>query len=258
MSSENQWPTGSIIMRLKADISGGTLTVISPSALINPGVAGWNPTGLVGSILVDGVQKATLSFNETTRAVTASGAVAVTTGETVEVRWQKTGGTSVKPWNNVVLMRRSAFFDVPAANDTFTFNRITNAVPVPEWDLAFGWDASNSDTFKVTCTVSDDDAATEDMTITTRRINPTQGASSTDIDLSSTSAQSHSATFTKSDVGGGKFELEMLLRSGSGTTYMQDMVVMTFNDKDDVPAYSTDTLLESTKVQGGQRLAESW
>ncbi|MFT5679294.1 MAG: hypothetical protein ACI8RZ_000198 [Myxococcota bacterium] len=262
MSSENEWPLGSIIMRVKVDIKAGTLTLVSPSALINPGLAGWNPSGLVGKILVNGSQQATLSFSNATRAMTASSAVTVTTGDTVEVRWQMTGGTNVAPWDSVVRMRRSAFFDVPAADSTFIFDRITHPMPVPDWLLTFGWDASNSDTFKASYKASSDDGASQDMTVTTRRISPTQDVSSATIDLDITTAQGHSAAFTKSDVGAGKFELEMLLKSDSGTTYMQDKVVMTFNDKDDVPTYAGtfpgDTLLESTKVQGGQRLAQPW
>lgn len=218
------------------EVSGGVLTLGTNSALLNVGDYTWGGSPEVtGKIIKNGADAATLSINSSTGAITAS-SVSVSTGDHIVVFLTYTGPASW-PWEQRMVMTRSAFMDVAAGTTTTTFNGTNNTMPVPTYELTFGWDAN--DAWKVGVKVSADDGASQDLALTTRRLPAqTESASTTNIDLASTSVQTHVASFNKSGITA-DWEIDLALASGTGTTHMEDRVRFIFTNASQVPSYPT-------------------
>lgn len=79
------------------------------------------------------------------------------------------------------------------------------------------------------------------------------------IDLDSPATREHTSSFTKSDVTG-NCEIEGWLKSGTGSTRVEDRVRIEFTNKDQVPLYPSDfpgttVRLVQAKMLGKLRLA---
>jgi hypothetical protein len=234
MTTGVDWPEYCPRPELTFTISGGTLSMSTPSNLLNYGDFVWGQENQISaSLWKNGTKMGDITVNTSTGALSMS-SVSVTTGDHIEARFIAEGYADT-PWKTTVTLRRSDYFDVPSGTSTITFDATTNPMPVPEWAWAFGWDANNH--LKTGFAVSADDGASQDMTVTTRR-GPSVSESSTTIDLDSASTQTHTSSFVKSDVTG-SCEIETLFKSGTGTTRVEDHCRLTFTDKDAVPTYPT-------------------
>lgn len=215
-------------------VTGGVLSVASGSVLQNVGDFAWGGSPEVtGRILKNGTEATTLSIHSTTGVVTAS-TVSVATGDHIVVEFTYSGPDGW-PWAQKMVLTRSALMDVGAGTSTTTFDGTTNVMPVPGYELTFGWDAN--DNWKVGVHVLGDDGASQDLTLTTRRLpNQTESASSTTIDLDTSTVQTHTAAFNKSGISG-NWEIDLHLASGTGSTRMEDRVRFVFTDATQVPSY---------------------
>lgn len=254
MSVVIEWVRFSPKISVRVDITGGSLTLASSSALVNVADYPWNPAQVVASILKNSSVATTVSINSSTGALTSS-AVSVATGDAIEVRVEFTGPFSW-PWSNRMIASRSAFLTVPSGTSSTEFDDSHNAQPVPGFDLGFGWDAN--DKLEVGVKVGSADGASQSMTLTTRRGASSDESSST-ISLSNTStAQEHTSVFTKADVTA-TFDVEWLLKSAAGTPRQEDRVRLQFNKKTLVasypPGFATDNVsLVQSKSSGKLRL----
>lgn len=257
MSAEMDWPTYFPRPSLAFTINSGTLTLDVSSAVQNPGDFVWGtPNQLSASLWKNGSWQRVISINSSTGALTMS-SLSVTTGDHIEVRFVSDGYADV-PWKSNVLNRRIAFFDIETGVSAVTFDDSTNVMPIPAWSLAFGWSTFNK--LKVGFKVAGDDSASQDMTVTTRR-GVGVDETSTTIDLDDTSTtQTHTSSFAKTDVAAGVCAVQTLLKSGAGTTRIEDSIQIEFTDKDEVPSYpsafpSSGTLLTESVDSSRLRLS---
>jgi hypothetical protein len=235
------------------DAGPNTFAFSSTSKILNPGDFPWSPPGVTGTVFKNGNSVATLSIDSSTGVITC-GSVSVGAGDHIEVRLEYAGNVSW-PWRSRLFTRRSLFFDVPSSTQTFTFNGSTNAMPVPTLDFAFGWNSNSN--LQVGVKVVNADGASQSMTLYSRRP-PSSQESSTTISLSdTTNVQTHTSSFTKSDATG-DFEFETWLKSGTGSTRVEDRVVVRFTDRgqlaDYPPNFPTDQSLRQTKDNGKLRI----
>jgi hypothetical protein len=241
----DDWPEFGPDPHLTVNITSGTLTLGAASNLINYASYDWSPAEVRASIWKNGAKAANLSIDGGDGDITLASGVAVSEGDVIELRFQYVGNLSL-PFYTKALLRRSAFLTVPAGNTSVVFDDENNTMPVPAFELAFGWDGS--DCLKVALKVSDDGGASEDMTLYTRLL-PTAEQSSTTIDLDDTSStQSLTSSFTIDQVEVG-CELEMWLKSSTGTTRQEDRFRIVLLKIDEIDAYpsgfpSTGVMLE--------------
>lgn len=255
MGIDIEWFKTGPELELHASISGGVLTLSSGSALLNPGDFLWNPDQVVGVIAKNGTVATSVSINSSTGALTASN-VSVSTGDVIEVRLEFTGPWSW-PHHSRAVLTRVAVFTVPAGNSTVDFDANNNVVPVIAARLALGWDGNDQLGFGVK--LDNVDGASVDLTAFSRRL-PVAQESSTTIQVSNTSTvQVHTSSFSRTDVGAGKFEVQLSVRSSATTPRMEDRLVLRFHTRDLLPLYpasfpSDDVTMALSKVDGKVRL----
>jgi hypothetical protein len=158
---------------LHVDITSGSLTLTAASAVAN--IGDFPAAQIAGAIFKNGSAATSLTINSSTGAITAN-AVNVTTGDHIDIRVEVTSPVSW-PWDNKIVSRRAAFFDVPAGHSTFDFDDSTNTMPVPGLDLAIGWDANSK--LKLGVKVISTDSASQDITAYSRRLPTAQETSTT-------------------------------------------------------------------------------
>ena len=223
--------------------------------MLNPADFTWNPDQVVGVIVKNGTVAANLTINSSTGALSASG-VNVATNDTIEVRLEFTGPWSW-PHHSRALLNRCAIFTVPAGTSTFDFDSTHNVIPVVTADLALGWDANDKLGFGTR--LQNVDGASVDLTAFSRRPPSTQESSSTVAVSNTSTAQVHTSTFTRTDVGSGEFEVQLNVRSSSGTTRLEDRLVLRFHTRDLLALYpaafpTDDVTMALRKVSGAVRL----
>lgn len=232
MGDADEMPTFMPKPELHITITGGVLSFASTSKLVNPADYGWNPAEVTGTAIKNGTSNTALTINSSTGAITCSG-IGVATGDKIEVRFDFLGPVGW-PWAQKFVLRRSAFFDVPSGTSSFDFDDSTNVMPVPSLDLAFGWD--NNDKLKVGVKVNNADGASQNYTLYTRRAGGPQETSSTVSTSDTTNAQTQTSSFSKSDVTS-DCEWELWLKSGTGSTRMEDRSHVVFADKGQLASY---------------------
>lgn len=219
-------------LEVHVTVTAGVLSLTSSSKVTNPGDFTWNPDQLSGAIYKNGTSAATLTINASTGALT-SNSVNVAQDDVIEVRVEYTGNYSW-PYHNKLVATRSAFLTVPPGNSTTDFDDSNHKQPVPEFELAFGWDSNSK--LKVGFKISSADGADQSMTASTRLL-PDAEESSTSVSLSNTSTvQNHTSTFTSSQATG-DFEIRWVLASGSGNPKQQDRLRLVFQAKELVATY---------------------
>ncbi len=252
MAAYDDWPEFCPDPQLTVVISSGQLTLGGTSKLLNYRDYTWDPVEVRGTIWKNGNKVATLSIDSSDGDITLSSPLSVATNDPIEIRLQFIGRLSL-PWYTKTLMRRSAFLTVPAGDSTFTFDSQNNSMPIPDWDLAFGWDSN--DKLKLGFRVNSDDSASQDMSLYTRMLGGAVAKqSSSTIDLDSQSTQTHTSDFTKAEVEVA-CEAEMWLKSGTGTTRQEDRFRLVLMKLDEVGAYpsnfpTTGIMLEQEKATG--------
>lgn len=252
MGVDEDWPEYTPDTSLTVVITSGQLT-LSNSTLDNYDNYSWNPDEVHGAIWKNSTRVATLSIDSSDGSITLSSAISVSQGDLVEVRLQFVGNLST-PWYSKALLRRAAFVVVPAGNASYTFDSTHNTMPVPEWDMAFGWDSNGY--LKVGFSVDDDDGASQDMTVYTRMLGSDSASqSSSTIDLGSSSLQTHTSTFTKGEIQAA-CEMEMWLRSAASGTRQESrsrIVLVKFDEVDSYPSNfpTTGAMLHQEEASGG-------
>ena len=243
MTIEIEWFRIGPKTELHVDITAGSLTLLSTSKLANPGDFAWNPDDVVGSILKNGAVATSLTINGSTGAITAS-AVSVATGDHIEIRAEATSAVSW-PWDNRIVARRGCFFDVPAGHSTFDFDDSTNVMPIPNLDLAIGWDSGNH--IKLGVKILAKDGASVNL-LAFSRLLPSASETSTSMDINSSSVMTHTSSFTTSDITG-DFEQEWRLKSGTGSTFVEDRSYLRYTDKTQVAGYPANFPTDQVKVK---------
>ncbi len=229
-------------LELHVDITSGSLTLTSSSQLVNPGDFSWSPAAVTGTLYKNGTSVGSLTINSSTGAITAS-ALSVSTGDHIEVRLEFVSPVSW-PWDNRIVMRQAAFFDVPAGHSAFDFDGSTNLMPIPGLDLALGWDGN--DKLKLGVKIINTDSASQDIVAFSRLV-PLSSETSTTISISDQGAPTHTSSFAKS-AATGDFELELRQRSASATTYMENRAILRFTDASQVAGYPAGFPSDHVKV----------
>lgn len=198
MGIYDRWPEYMPTISLELTVSSGSMTIGANSAVENAGDYGWNPDQLRGSLWKNGSLASLLSINSSTGAITMGSAVAVSSGDVIEARFQLVCKVS-DPYVTRVFGKRSCYMTV-GGDGTTTFDADDNVMPVPGLQIAFGWDAN--DKLKVGVKVDDADSSSLDITLKTRLWGPGPASeSSTTIDLSdTTNAQTLTASFYERDI----------------------------------------------------------
>jgi hypothetical protein len=251
MGISDQWPEFMPTITLVLTVSSGTLTLGS-SKVENVTDYGWSPIQLRGTLWKNGAKVAGLAIDSSTGAITLGSGVAVSNGDQIEARFFFVGRAS-DPFIGRMIGKRSCFMTVSGDGST-TFDADDNPMPVPTWDLTFGWDTNGK--FKVGVMISSADGAGEDMMLKTRLLgSPAAKESSTAIDLSNTStAQTHTADFYDADVDVA-WEAEFSLANGTGTPRVVDTIRVVFFEPTEIGTYpasfpTSGTKLEITKPTG--------
>ena len=246
MSVTDEWPEYRPDLQIKVDITSGSMTLASPSALLNYSEFDLAAPEIRGVIYKNGAKQGSVTISSSTGALSAS-AVSVTTNDQIEIRFFALGRLSL-PWFTRHRLERSVFFTVPAGNSIFLFDSSNNPMPVPAFDLTFGWDGN--DNLKLGFKVMGDDGASQDLTVYTRLFgNCPNSNSSTVIDLDdTTNAQTHVSTFTKGNMDADA-EVELHLKSGTGSTRQEDRVRIFFQLRDDLPTYNTSFPTSGTLIK---------
>ncbi len=228
------WPDFMPVVTLVIEVSSGSLSLGS-SAVENYTDFDWGPDQLFASLWKNGTKATNLSISSSTGAVTLGSAVGVSDDDEIEVRFDFVGKVS-NPWGTRVIGRRACYMTV-SGDSTTTFDEDDNPIPVPTWDLTFGFDAN--DRLKVGVRVTDDDGATQDMTVKTRLWGlPQAKETSTTVDLSSTSVQTHTADFYDRELELAA-EIRFILANGVGTTKVEDTIRLLLFDATLLSAYDT-------------------
>lgn len=194
----DQWPEYMPTISLTLTVSSGTLTIGGGSAVENSGDYGWAPDQLRGTLWKNGSLASELSISSSTGAITMASGVAVSNSDEIEARFHFVGTMST-PWVTRVICTRSCTMTVSGDGST-TFDEDDNPIPVPSWNLAFGWDAN--DKLKVGVKVVSADSSAYDIRLKTKLLGMPQAKETyTDIDLSdTTNAQTHTADFYAKEV----------------------------------------------------------
>ncbi len=252
MGLGNNWPDFIPDLDLTLEVDSGYLDVGSGSAIDNysdySSRSGW----LKGTLWRNGTKVSAFSIDGSGNISLAS-AIPVSTNDAIEARFDFAGIASL-PWVTHCLVRRAAFMKVPAGTSSTTFDGSTNVMPVPSWDLAFGW--HTDDKLKVGFKVNGDDGASQDMTVTTRLVGSDVDKSSSDtIDLDDTSStQTHTADFVDTDVEIA-CEIKTHLANATTDTHVDDtirIVLLATTELGSYPASfpSSGTMLEHRKPGG--------
>lgn len=251
MGVDDQWPEFMPTITLVLTVSSGTLT-LGTSTVENYADYGWSPDQLRGTIWKNNAKVAGLSISSSTGAITLASGIAVSNGDLIEARFLFVGKAS-DPFVGRMIGKRACFMTVAGSGST-TFDEDDNPMPVPTWNLAFGWDANKK--LEAGVMVVDDDGASQDMMLRTRLLGgPLAKESSTAIDLSNTStAQTHTADFYDSDVEVA-CEIEFSLANGTGTPRVVDTIRIVFFEPTEIDGYpasfpTSGTCLEITKPSG--------
>ena len=252
MSIIDQWPEYMPTISLELTVASGTLSIGANSAVENAGDYGWNPDQLRGSLWKNGSLASTLSINSSTGAITMASGVAVSDTDEIEARFLLVTKVS-NPWVTRLIGQRSCFMTVSGSGTT-TFDEDDNPMPVPSWQLAFGWDAN--DKLKVGVKVLDDDSSSLDMTLKTRLWGPGSASeSSTTIDLSDTT---NAQTLTSSFYQGGirvAAQMEFSLANAASTPMVKDTIAIVLYEPTEIDVYpssfpATGKMLSATKPGG--------
>jgi hypothetical protein len=251
MGVSDEWPEFMPTITIVLTVSSGTLTLGS-SKVENVSDYDWSPIQLRGTLLKNGTKVANLSINSSTGAITLASGIAVSNGDEIEARFHFVGKTSI-PFVGRMIGERSCIMTVSGDGST-TFDGSTNVMPVPTWDLCFGWDGSGK--LKVGVMVVDDDSSSEDMQLKTRLLGmPQSKETSTTIDLSNTStAQTHTADFGDTDLEVA-CEMSFQLVNANSNPRVKDTIRLILYEATEIDSYpagfpSSGTMLEVTKPSG--------
>lgn len=254
MTIEAEWPEYIPEFDVKFTITEGSVAFDSSSKITNHAKFEDLTDEVVGRILVNGSHTEDVTINASTGALSCT-AFDVSDGDTVTLLVTYYGRMSL-PWYSTQLFQQKAQFDWSTGLGSVEFDTTTNAMPVPTLEIKFGWSGA-SDAFKVGIKCTDDDGASQDMTLGTRLgdLSPNL-ASQTTIDLDITTEQTHTASFDKGDIDQ-LFMMQLKLKSGTGTTFQENRNVILFANKDAVPDYPATKLLTQTDSADGQKLSSS-
>ncbi|MFH1464325.1 MAG: hypothetical protein ABIO70_08050 [Pseudomonadota bacterium] len=247
----DEWPEFMPTISLVLTVSSDVLT-LGTSAVENVGDYDWSPIQLRGTILKNGSKVANLSIDSGTGAITLASGIAVSNGDVIEARFHFVGTIS-DPFLGRMIGERSCFMTV-AGDGSTTFDDTYNVMPVPSWNLAFGWDGTNK--LEVGVMVLDDDGASEDMQLSTRLLGmPQSKESGVSIDLSNTStAQTHTADFSDADLEVA-CEMSFALSTGNSNPRVKDTIRLILFEAAEIGSYpagfpSSGTMLEVSKPTG--------
>jgi hypothetical protein len=252
MGVDNRWPDFMPTISLELTVSSGTLSIGANSALENEGDYSWGPDQVRGTLWKNGSLASALSINDSTGAITMASGIAVSSSDEIEARFEFVAKVSL-PWVTRVFGLRSCFMTV-AGDGTTTFDDTYNTMPVPEWQLAFGWDAF--DKLKVGVKVNDADSSSRDIALSTRLWGPGSSAeTSTTIDLSdTTNAQTHTADFKDADVKVAA-QMQFTLANAASNPKVRDTINILIFEPTEVSTYpasfpTTGTMITVTKPGG--------
>jgi len=256
VSITQDWPEYGPDVKLQASITSGVMTLVGAnSQLVNYADFDVADDQVVGWVVQNGTKVATLSINASTGAITMS-SVNVSTGDQIIFEFKYMGLLSLD-WFSRFTAMRSLIFTVPAGTSTTTFDATTNKMPVPGFDLAFGWDGNNK--LKVGIAPTSTDGAGQSLNVYTRLFGGgTLDENATTVNLGNSSAQTNTSTFGKTGVPF-DCEIEWYLQSGTGTTRQEERVRLTFQSMDKIPSYpasfpTSGKLLTQSKVGQGLKL----
>ncbi len=252
MGVNDQWPEYMPTIKLELTVSSGTLSIGTNSSLENEGDYSWSPAQVRGTLWKNDSFVSKLSINSTTGAITMASGISVSNNDEIEARFEFVAKVSL-PWVTRVYGQRSCTMTV-SGDGTTTFDDSTNAMPVPSWNLAFGWDGD--DKLKVGVKVVSADSSSEDITLRTRLYGPDAASeSSTTIDLSdTTNAQTHTASFYQRDVKVAA-QMQFKLANATSNPKVQDTINILIFEPTEVDGYpasfpTTGTMVTVTKPSG--------
>jgi hypothetical protein len=247
-----QWPDYCPDPDVTIDVTSGSLTVIAGSVTSNVSQFDLTAPDLTCTLWKSGVRAAQLSIDAQTGAVTLPSAVPVTSGNRIELRFRFLSPLSL-PWLSHLTWERVLIFDYAGVNVRHRFAPGYVAMPVPAYELAFGWETTNNK-FRLGVKPTSADGATQALKVTTRL--PGGGSQSyTNVTLTNNAQQTHDSLFTKSQVLLGEFEAELLLASATTGPRQEDKATLSFQHADSIPAWNATTVgLYQEKVGGSGKL----
>jgi len=252
MGINDQWPEYMPTISIELAVSSGTLTLGANSALENEGDYDWSPDQLRGTLWKNGAFASVLAINSTTGAITMASGIAVSNSDEIEARFEFVAKVSL-PWVTRVYGVHACTMTV-SGDGTTTFDDTNNVMPVPGYELAFGWDAA--DKLKVGVKVDDADSSSRDITLSTRLWGPGSSAdSSTTIDLSdTTNAQTLTADFKQKDVKVAA-QVQLSLANAGSNPMVKDTINILIFEPTEIDSYpvsfpATGTMLTATKPAG--------
>ncbi len=252
MGVGKEWPDYMPTVDLSLTVTSGSLTVGATSKVVNYDKYSWSPDQLTAAIFKNGSLAQALDIDSSDGDITLGSAIAVSEGDEIEARFHFVDKLSLD-WYTRFIGDRTCFMTVGAGDSTTTFDDSTNTMPVPSFDMAFGWDGT--DKLKVGVKVNNKNGASEDMSLKTRLL-ASGGAqeSSTTIDLDdTTNAQTHTSSFDSTDVEVA-CEMEFKLDSGTSTPKVRDTARIVIVEVTEVPDYpnfpTTGTMLEQRRPGG--------
>ncbi len=249
MGIGNNWPEYMPTVDIGLTVSSGSMTIAAGSEVKNYSDYGWSPAQLRGTLWKNGSKVRNLLVNSSTGAISMSSALAVSNADLIEARFHVVGKVS-DPWGTRLIGTRSCYMTV-SGDGTTTFDDSTNTIPVPAFDLTFGWDAS--DDLKVGVKMTDADGTSRDISLKTRLLGQSLAfESSTTIDVDDlTNVQNHTADFGETEIEVA-CELEFTFTSADSTPYVKDVTRVVQYAASEISDYDTSfpttgTLLEITK-----------
>jgi len=177
-----------------AQVTGGRLVITGTIHNIASFIYG-SPSALqLAAILIVGTTQHTLDVDQTSGAISmpAGLTVQVTTGNLVTVRLQ-VGASFTTPRSDQLISRQDLEMEVSGGTSTTIWD--TTNMPVPVWTGALSW-VGGTGALQVVITFTSDGGATEDLLITSYERGGA-ASTSTAVDPSSTSQQTHTAAFDK-------------------------------------------------------------
>jgi hypothetical protein len=248
----DQWPEYMPTISVTLTVSAGTVTIGAGSAVENAGDYGWDPDQLRGTLLKNGAIAAPLLIDSSTGEITMASGVAVSANDEISAHFRFVGKVS-EPWVTRVICTRTCTITI-SGNGSTVFDEDDNAMPVPSWDLAFGWDAN--DKLKVGVKVNSADSSSEDIKLKTRLLGGAVAKeTSRDIDLTdTTNAQTHTSSFSSDEIEVA-CEMRFALVNDTSNPMVEDNIrILIFEptEVDDYPASfpTTGTMVNVTKPAG--------
>lgn len=249
--TQEQWPDYCPDPDVTIDVTGGSLSLIAGSVTSNVSRFDLTAPDLTCTLWRSGVRAARLSIDAQTGAVTLPSLVPVTSGDRIELRFRFLSPLSL-PWLSHLTWERVLIFDYTGADVRHRFAPGHVSMPVPSYELAFGWAAG--DKFRLGVAPTNADGATQALQVTTRL--PGGGSQSyTSVTLANGAQQTHDSLFTKSQVLLGEFEAELLLGSAATGARQEDRATLSFEHADSIPDWNATTVrLYQEKVGGSGKL----